>query len=174
VSTSSQVSGAQGGVSGAQAGIEASRQQFEAAKSQVAEAEANNTKAQNDLLRYKMLIDKQEISQQQYDQAVDSAQAAAAALQAARANADAYAHRSSRHKANWSRPTPTFALLATGRTRCGHPGPRPVCAGRGRSEEGALDQAELNLQYTKVIAPVSGAVSNRTVEVGQNCRPGRR
>ena len=36
-----------------------------------------------------------------------------------------------------------------------------------------LDQAELNLQYTKVIAPVSGVVSNRTVEVGQNVQPGQ-
>src|SRR5271168_4503174 len=91
VSTSSQVSGAQAGVSGAQAGIAAARQQFEAAQAQVAEADANNTKAQNDLLRYKVLIDKQEISEQQYDQAVASAQAAAATLQAARSNADAAA-----------------------------------------------------------------------------------
>ena len=36
-----------------------------------------------------------------------------------------------------------------------------------------LDQAKLNLLYTKVIAPVSGAVSNRTVEVGQNVQPGQ-
>src|SRR5271157_4983245 len=78
VSTSSQVSGAQAGVSSAQAGIKAAREQFEAAKSQVVEADANNTKAQNDLGRYKQLIDKQEISQQQYDQAVASAQGAAA------------------------------------------------------------------------------------------------
>src|SRR5271156_6294575 len=91
VSTSSQVSGAQAGVYGAQAGIAMARQQFEAAKSQIAEAEANNTKAQNDLVRYKQLIDKQEISQQQYDQAVASAQSAAATVQAARANADAAA-----------------------------------------------------------------------------------
>src|ERR1700690_514534 len=91
VSTSSQVSGAQAGVSSAQAGISAARQQFEAAKSQVAQADSNNTKAQNDLARYKILIDKQEISEQQYDQAVDSAHSAAATLQAARANADAFA-----------------------------------------------------------------------------------
>ena len=89
VSTSSQVSGAQAGVSSAQAGIAAARQQLEAAKSQIVEAEANNTKAQNDLVRYKELIDKQEISQQQYDQAVASAHAAAATVQAARAHADA-------------------------------------------------------------------------------------
>jgi len=36
-----------------------------------------------------------------------------------------------------------------------------------------LLQSELNLQYTKVIAPVSGIVSNRTVEVGQNLQPGQ-
>src|SRR5580700_7580714 len=91
VNTSSQVSGAQGGVSGALAGVDAARQQFAMAKSRIAEAEANNTKAQNDLARYKMLIDKEEISQQQYDQAVDSAQAATATLQAARSSADSYA-----------------------------------------------------------------------------------
>src|SRR6202166_4345676 len=91
VSSLSQVSGAQAGVSGAQAGIAAAHQQYEAAKSQVVEADANNTKAQNDLVRYKQLIEKQEISQQQYDQAVASAQAAAATLLAARASADSYA-----------------------------------------------------------------------------------
>jgi membrane fusion protein (multidrug efflux system) len=36
-----------------------------------------------------------------------------------------------------------------------------------------LDQALLNLGYTKVIAPVTGIVSDRTVEVGQNVQPGQ-
>jgi membrane fusion protein (multidrug efflux system) len=36
-----------------------------------------------------------------------------------------------------------------------------------------LEQAELNLQYTKVVAPVTGAVSNRTVEVGENVQVGQ-
>jgi membrane fusion protein (multidrug efflux system) len=40
-------------------------------------------------------------------------------------------------------------------------------------KKAALDQALLNLQYTKVTAPVSGAVSNRTVEVGQNVQSGQ-
>jgi membrane fusion protein (multidrug efflux system) len=174
VSTSSQVSGAEGGVSGAQAGIAAARQQFEAAKSQIAEAEANNTKAQNDLLRYKQLIDKQEISQQQYDQAVDSAQAAAATLQAARANADAYA---AQIKQAESKLEQANADLRTAGNR---PHMMRVIEARAQSaqaiadqKKAKLDQAELNLQYTKVIAPVSGAVSNRTVEVGQNLQPGQ-
>jgi membrane fusion protein, multidrug efflux system len=36
-----------------------------------------------------------------------------------------------------------------------------------------LDQALLNLQYTKIIAPVDGVVSDRTVEVGQNVQSGQ-
>ena len=174
VSTSSQVSGAQGGVSGAQAGIEAARQQFDAAKSQVAEADANNTKMQNDLLRYKMLIDKQEISQQQYDQAIDSAQAAAASLQAARANADAYA---AQIKQAQSKLEQANADLRTAGNRTHTMG---VIRARAQSAQAIADQkkaqldlAELNLQYTKVTAPVSGVVSNRTVEVGQNVQPGQ-
>jgi len=174
VSTSSQVSGAQAGVSGAQAGIAAARQQFEAAKSQVIEAEANNTKAQNDLVRYKQLIDKQEISQQQYDQAVASAQAAAATVQASRASADALAAQIEQAQ---DRLAQAGAELRTAGTA-----PQTMRVTRGRTlsaqanadqKKAQLDQAELNLQYTEVIAPVSGAVSNRTVEVGQNVQPGQ-
>jgi membrane fusion protein (multidrug efflux system) len=174
VNTSSQVSGAQGGVSGALAGVDAARQQFAMAKSRIAEAEANNTKAQNDLARYKMLIDKEEISQQQYDQAVDSAQAATATLQAARSSADSYA---SQIKQAQSKLDQANADLRTAGTA-----PQTMRVMRARAEsaqaiaeqkKAQLDQAELNLLYTKVIAPVSGAVSNRTVEVGQNVQPGQ-
>ena len=174
VSSSSQVSGAQAGVSGAQAGISAARQQYEAAKSQVVEADANNTKAQNDLVRYKQLIEKQEISQQQYDQAIASAQAAAATLLAARASADAYAAQIEQAQ---SKLVQAGADLRTADTA-----PQTMRATRARAlsaqanaerKKAELDQAELNLLYTKVLAPVSGAVSNRTVEVGQNVQPGQ-
>jgi membrane fusion protein (multidrug efflux system) len=174
VSTSSQVSGAEAAVSSARAGIAAAREQMEAAKSQIVEAEANNTKAQNDLVRYKQLIDKQEISQQQYDEAVASAQAAAATLHAARARADAFAAQIDQAQ---DRLAQASAELRTADTA-----PQTMRVTRARAQsaqanvdrrKAELDQAELNLQYTKVIAPVSGAVSNRTVEVGQNVMPGQ-
>ncbi len=174
VSTSSQVSGAQAGVSSAQAGIAAARQQFEAAKSQVVQAEANNTKAQSDLVRYKELIGKQEISEQQYDQAVASAQAAAATLQAARASADALAAQIEQAQ---DRLAQASAELRTADSK-----PEMMRAARARAlaaegnaerRKAELGRAELNLSYTKVVAPVSGVVSNRTVEVGQNVQPGQ-
>jgi membrane fusion protein (multidrug efflux system) len=89
VNTTSQVSSTEADVSSASAGIQVARQQAEAAKAQLQEAEANNVKAQNDLARYKQLVDKQEISQQQYDQAIAAAKASAAGVEAARASADA-------------------------------------------------------------------------------------
>jgi membrane fusion protein (multidrug efflux system) len=174
VTTTSQVSGAQAGVYGAQAGIAGARQQLEAAKSQIAEADANNTKAQNDLVRYKQLIDKQEISQQQYDQAVASAQSAAATLQAARSSADVYAAQIKQAQSKLEQ--------ANADLRNASNAPQTLKAARARAESGQaiadqkkaqLDEAELNLKYTKVTAPVGGAVSNRTVEVGQNVQPGQ-
>jgi membrane fusion protein, multidrug efflux system len=121
-----------------------------------------------------LLIDKQEISQQQYDQAVASAHAAAATLGAARANADAYAAQIEMAQSKLQQANADLRTAGTA--------PQTMRAIRARAlsaeafanqKKAALDQAELNLQYTKVIAPVSGAVSNRTVEVGQNVQPGQ-
>jgi membrane fusion protein, multidrug efflux system len=174
VSTSSQVASALAGVANAKAGVAAARQQFAAAQAQVAEAEANNVKAQNDLVRYKELIDKQEISQQQYDQAVAAAKASAATVEAARASADAA-------KAQIEQAQGKL-LQAEADLRSAQTAPQTMQATRSRAlsadanaqrKKAQLDQALLNLQYTKIIAPVTGVVSNRTVEVGQNVQAGQ-
>ena len=65
INTSGQVSAAEADVNSARAGIQVAKQQFEAAKAQLQQAEANDVKAQNDLARYRQLVDKQEISRQQ-------------------------------------------------------------------------------------------------------------
>src|SRR5438477_26852 len=44
---------------------------------------------------------------------------------------------------------------------------------QAQQKKAELDQAILNLQYTRIVAPVSGIVSNRTVEVGQNVSIGQ-
>jgi membrane fusion protein (multidrug efflux system) len=174
VSTSSQVSSSDADVASARAGIAAARQQFDAAKAQRDQAEANNVKAQNDLVRYKQLVDKQEISQQQYDQAVAAAAANAAAVQAAHANADAAQSQVTQAQQK--------LLQAQANWRNAQTGPRQIEIMRSKAASAAadaqqkkadLDQAQLNLQYTKVVAPVAGVVSDRTVEVGQNVSPGQ-
>src|SRR5580693_4228444 len=86
VNTGSQLSAAQSEVEGMRAGLSMSRQQLEGARAQLEQAIANDIKAQNDVGRYKQLVDKQEISHQQYDQAVAAARSSAAGVAAARAS----------------------------------------------------------------------------------------
>jgi len=174
VNTDSQVSATEADVNSANAGIQAAKQQFEAAKANLQEAQANDWKAQNDLARYKQLVDKQEISQQQYDQAVTSAKATAAAVEAARANSDAAQQQVTQAQGK--------LVQAQANLRSANTAPKQVEVMRAHAasalaeaqrKKADLDQAELNLKYTKIVAPVSGIVSNRTVEVGQNVSPGQ-
>jgi membrane fusion protein (multidrug efflux system) len=174
VNTTSQVSSTEADVNSARAGIQVAKQQFEAAKAQLQEAEANNVKAQNDLVRYKQLVDKQEISQQQYDQAIAAAKASAAGVEAARATADAAQQQVTQAEGRLVQAQASQSYADTA--------PRQMQIIRSRAAQALaaaqlkkadLDQAALNLQYTKIVAPVNGIVSNRTVEVGQNVAPGQ-
>ena len=174
VNTSSQVSATEADVSSARAGIQVAQQQFQAAKAQLEEAEANNVKAQNDLGRYKQLVEKQEISQQQYDQATASSKASAAAVEAARATVDAAEQQVTQARGK--------LVQAEANYRYANTAPRQMQITRARAQSAVaqvqrmkanLDQAALNLQYTKIVAPVNGIVSDRTVEVGQNVAPGQ-
>jgi membrane fusion protein (multidrug efflux system) len=172
ISTSSQLSSADADVINAQAGIKAAQQQFDAAKANLQQSEANNVKAQNDLARYKQLVEKQEISQQQYDQAVAAAKAGAAGVEGSRASADA---------AN-AQVTQSEGKLAQSMANQRNAGtaPKQVQIIRARAasalaaaarKKADLDQAELNLSYTKIRAPVVRALNNRRVEIWQNIQP---
>ena len=174
VNTSSQVSASEADVISARAGIQAAQQQLQAAKAQLVQAEANDFKAQNDLGRYKQLVEKQEISEQQFDEATAAAKASAAAVDAARATADAADHQVTQAKGKLVQAEANFRQANTA--------PKQLRISKAKAEsaqaqvqrsKASLDQAELNLNYTKVIAPVNGVVSNRTVEVGQNVVPGQ-
>jgi membrane fusion protein, multidrug efflux system len=173
-STTSQLAAANAEVITAEASLAAARQQYDAANAQMAQAEANNVKAQNDLARYKQLVSKQEISQQQYDQAYAAAQAGTAAVDAARAAASAAQQQI---RAAQSRVT-----QAEANQRGASTGPEQVKAIRSRAQsaeaqveakKAALDQAQLNLQYTTIVSPVNGVVTSRSVEVGQNVQLGQ-
>jgi membrane fusion protein, multidrug efflux system len=174
VNTDSQLSASQADVEGARAGISVARQQLEAARAQLEQAIANDIKAQNDVGRYKQLVDKQEISHQQYDQAVAAARSSAAGVAAARASANAAEQMVSQAQAKREQAEANLRSAGTA--------PQQMSAIRARAQsalaqaqqkKAELEQATLNLQYTRVVAPVSGIVSNRTVEVGQNVQIGQ-
>ena len=174
VNTGSQVSNAQADVEGGRAGVAVTRQQLEATRAQLEQAIANDIKAQNDVGRYKQLVDKQEISHQQYDQAVAAARSSAAGVAAARASVAAAEQQVAQAQAK--------VLQAEAGLRAAGTAPQQMASARSRAQaaqaqaqqkKAELDQALLNLQYTRLAAPVNGIVSNRTVEVGQNVQIGQ-
>ncbi len=173
VNTTSQVSTSEADVSTAQAGISVAQQNADAAQAQLAQAQANNVKAQNDLVRYKQLVDKQEISEQLYDQAVAAAKATDAGVAAAQANLLAAQQGVTQARDRLAQAQANYRASQTG--------PQQVASIRARAEsaeaaakekQAALEQAQQNLDYTKIYAPVDGVVI-KNVEVGMNVQPGQ-
>lgn len=174
VNTQSQAHSAQADVENAEAGIGAAEKQFQAAQAKLQEAEANNVVAQDNLKRYGELVGKQEISRQQYEQATASAKASAATVAAAQAMAAAAEQQVAQAKTKLAQ---SQAML-----RYANTGPQQMRVIRARSDaaaaqvqaaEAALHQAELNMQYTTIVAPVSGIIGKRTVVAGENISPGQ-
>jgi membrane fusion protein (multidrug efflux system) len=161
------------GVENAGAAIATAESQVAVAHAQLEAAQANDVKAQDDVRRYKALVDKQEVSAQVYDQAVAVAKASAASVAAAR-NSEAAAQQSVAQAR--SQLGQSVASQQSAET-----GPQQVSSTKARvraaiaevqQKRSALDQAQLNLQYTQIVAPVSGEI-NKTVVVGMNVEAGQ-
>ncbi len=173
-STTSQVSGATAGVEQATAALATAEQQHAAALARVREAEANSTKAQKDVDRFRPLVAKEEISQQQFDQATATAAAMAAMVDTARANADAAARQITEARARVSQARAQEAATQSGPQQVASKQARAASEqANAQSTSADLEQAMLNLQYTKILAPVNGVVGRRSVEVGQQVQPGQ-
>jgi len=174
VNSGSAITSAQADVDNSRAGISGSEKQLAAARAALLQAQANNAKAQDDVKRYKQLVDKQEIPEQQYVQAVQTANATAAAVEVGAANvqADQDAVTQAQGKLDQA-----VAALESART-----GPQQVRIQQARAlaaaamadkSKKAVEQAQLNLNYTRIVAPVDGLVAKRSVQVGQYVVPGQ-
>jgi membrane fusion protein, multidrug efflux system len=173
VNTTTQLKFTASGVDDAGAGIVNAEKQVAAAHAQLEAAEANDVKAQDDLRRYKALVEKQEVAEQVYDQALAAAKASTATVAAARDTEAAaqQAVQQARSRLGQSEANRQYAET----------GPQQVSSTRARAraaiadvqqKRSALEQAELNLQYTQIVAPISGEVT-KTVVVGLNVQPGQ-
>jgi membrane fusion protein (multidrug efflux system) len=173
VSTQSNLDSANTAVVNAEAGVAAAEQNLESAKAVVEQAEANAVKSDADLVRYRQLVVKDDISHQLFDQANATAIANRAAVVSAKAAvlADEQALRQAQGK----------LLQAKADLRNAETAPQQVSATRAKADaadatalqrKAQLDQAELNLSYTVIRSPVTGIIGKKTVEVGKNVSPG--
>ena len=185
--TSSQLKSAHASRGDAAASLLAAQRQLSAAQArlgssqaQVREGEANLQRAKDDVVRYKLLVDKVEIPRQTYDIAVQAEAAGQATVDARRASVleaeqNIAVAQSAILQAN-ERIAQADATVEAALTA-----PQQVAVSQARAKSATavlaqrkalLEQAKLNLQYCTIVAPVTGIVGKKTVELGENVSPG--
>src|SRR5580693_973170 len=172
VDTDSQLKFTSSDIENAKSAIAAGEKQVAAAQARILEAEAENVKAQDDVQRYHLLLVKDEVPKQTYDHAIAAAQTDNAAVTAAKAEEAAAEQNVDEARSR--------LVEAIARNESAKAGPQRVASTHARAlsavadigqKRAELDQAELNLGYTRIIAPVSGEVT-KSVVVGLNVDPG--
>jgi membrane fusion protein (multidrug efflux system) len=167
-------------VLGSQRQLSAARDRLESAQAQVREAQANVKKTSDDVARYKLLVDKNEIPRQLYDTAVAEAAEAQATLDARNAavreaEQNIVVAQSAVDQARERIPQ-ADATIDSAKTA-----PQQVAVSESRAKsalaqvaqkQALLDQAKLNLSYCTIVAPATGIVGKKTVELGENISPG--
>ena len=156
-------------------GVDQAQQQAAAAQARIEQAQANAIKATKDVERYTPLVEKDVISRQQYDAAVATATAANSAVVEAQKNLTAQqaAVLGAQQRVQTSRNQAIQAAKT---------GPEQVKAQQARAQsmlaavkqaQARVDQANLNLSYTRVTAPTDGIVNKKNVDIGGNLSVGQ-
>jgi membrane fusion protein (multidrug efflux system) len=187
--TASTTSGADAQLAGAQADLLRAQVTYDQsrtsdlayAQDNIEKSRANSDLAKADLARYKPLLDKGEISQQQYDAAKANADATISSMKADQEKL-AQAQRSvDIAKAQLSSAQARVAQARAG-VQSAHADTRQVtmrtadAKGKVAKVEEAralLEAAQLNLGYTDIVAPVDGVVTHKQVEPGQVVQQGQ-
>jgi membrane fusion protein, multidrug efflux system len=181
-SADAQLMGAQADLARAQATYEqAQTADLAWAQDNIEKSRANAELAKADLARYTPLMEKGEISKQQYDAAKANADASLSALKAdqerlaqaqrnvdvARAQRDAAKARVEQAKAGVS------AAQADVKQVSMKTADAQAKLAKVEQARAALDAAQLNLSYTEITAPVDGVATHKQVEVGQIVQAGQ-
>ncbi len=172
VDTSSQLKFTSSDITNAEATIQAAEKQAAAAHARVLEAQAENVKAQDDVTRYRLLLAKEEIAKQIYDHAYAAAATDVAAIAAAQADEAAAQQAVQEAHSRLSEAEARYQDAQAGPERVDSTRAKALSAlADTKQKRAAVEQAQLNLGYTKIFAPVDGEVTKKVV-VGLNVDPG--
>jgi membrane fusion protein, multidrug efflux system len=175
VENTTNISTGQAEVMNAKAALSAAERDREASAAKLAEAEANNARAQADLARYRILIAKEEVSQQEYDQIAATAKAQNATVAANAASLQSAQQTVDQRRAQLDQAQSRLAQYE-------HNAPRQIAIqqatihsneANAESAEAQLEQAQLRLTYCKLTAPVAGIIMKRSAEVGTHISAGQ-
>lgn len=190
-----QVSSARARLDQAEAQVATARANAEQSHAEYEAAQADQSFAQADVQRYNDLFSKDEVSKQRLDQAITAAQTAEAQARAAQQKAAASDAKVGEAKA--AQEAARAALLqaqsqvgvasakvgeASGKLAAARSAPEQVAVSKAQAQtagadvgqaKAALDQAELQLSYTKIFASESGRVTRKSIEIGSYVETGQ-
>ncbi len=166
------LSTARAALSGTTSSVAGADAQVEAAKAALARAQADADKADTDLRRAQSLRKDDAIPQAQVDTLTATAAAQRAAVAQAQAQIAAASEmkntaqaRIAEAKGRVEQSTPVEAELAAAKANA------DLAHAREASAETTLAQAQLDLSYTKIVAPADGHISKLAVHAGQLVTP---
>ena len=181
-SANAQLEGARADLMKAQSTYEQSQSaDLALAQANIAKSRANAELAKADLERYRPLMEKGEISKQQFDAAKANADATASGL-AADEQKFAQAQRNidvsrAELEASQARVAMAQAGVGTARADSRKVAMRSADAqaklGKVEQQRAALNAAQLNLSYCNIVAPVDGVVTHKVVEPGEVVQQGQ-
>ena len=155
------------GVATARANLNAAQKAVDSAEARSREAQAMYNKAASDLKRFEQLVQKEEISRQQYDAAVAAEQAARATLDASRSQVATAQSQVAQAQAGLQSALTAPQQIQVQQAKAG------AANAAVQTREAALAQTQLNLGYTTIKAPVNGIIGKRNVQVGQVIQSGQ-
>jgi membrane fusion protein (multidrug efflux system) len=178
---SSNVTLSRSAVQTARAALTVADSRVREARARVVAAETEVTRSDADYKRAASLVKSNAVSRQDYDNALAAWQRANAQLDEARAAENAA--NDSLHAAQ-SQVAESEAKVGAslGRLASANSAPQQVAVSRaqvevlkGEAERARADllTAELNLSYTKIVAPVDGRITRKSVETGALVEPGQ-
>ncbi len=175
INQSTQVVNAELNVNSSEANLAAAQERYQSSLADLHQAEANEMNAAREEERYRLLVVKEEISREQYDQQATNERAQAAVVVGRRETANASAKQVLTAQASLGQAQQQLrqaqAVL-----------PRQVAIQKAtlmqrkanaQAAQAQADQSELNLQYTRIYAPEDGIIGDKQVQVASQVAPGQ-
>jgi membrane fusion protein, multidrug efflux system len=171
----SAVSGAQSDLAGALAALSGAKKDVQQLSAQIAQAEANDRQAQLERERSQRLVAQGAVAQSDYDQHLNAATASAANVEATRQALAAAKDHVAQQEAQITALQSRFTEVKSNAprqvaTRTANLGVRQAALELAQAQQA---EAEKNLSYAKIIAPVTGIVAKKAIAVGDHVAPGQ-
>src|SRR3984957_7283698 len=156
------------------ASVESEQANLVAAQHKLQQDQAIHARAERDRIRYQALVEKREISRSDYDARETEATAAAQAVESDHADITSREQKIAEAR--------SLVVQREAQIEAARIAPQQVTDARAKSDSagGHLEQAradlhtaQLNLSYTRILAPVSGVIGRKTVELGHRIQPGQ-